>query len=63
MGDPRTRNWVSKKRKRNFIAKKLWEDGRFRHKAHRKAIEVRAYEDERDAKQEIEEYLSEDFDG
>lgn len=57
MGDPDQKYRRQSRRKRNYVAKKLWEDRRFRHKTH----EIRWNEDE-DGQQEIEDYLSETYD-
>lgn len=46
--------------RRNYVAKKLWEDGRFRHKVNTKALEVRRYEEE-DGRQEIQDYLRDSY--
>lgn len=58
MGDPDQKYRRQTRRKRNWVAKKLWEDRRFKPKTH----EVRKYEDE-DGQQEIQDYLSETFRG
>lgn len=56
MGDPEQKHKRSQRRKRNYIAKKLWEDKRYRPQVH----EVRHYEDE-DWQDEVADYLSEAY--
>jgi hypothetical protein len=56
MGDPDQKYKRSQRRKRNYVAKVLWQDRRFKPKTH----EVRHYEDD-DGQQEIQDYLSDDF--
>lgn len=57
MGDPENKSKRQNRRRRNWVAKKLWEDRRYRPKTH----EVRHNEDT-DGRQEIQDYLSDTYD-